>query len=189
MTHYEGILVSWNDHVNSAAMGAEIQGDEMLLNVYVPSNTYMNLKEERHFTYSLTDDRELFYKSTLTGHHDDICELGCSDLIEKDGFYYPVKASVTYFCQVEGENRVKKEDEFGATEIFQFKAKILDKKGSGENIDREDPVVDALVYASRYHIGDEEQKIEIREKVLQILEGVEGHVADMVSEYVKEDGT
>ncbi|MGM0509678.1 MAG: DUF447 domain-containing protein [Thermoplasmatota archaeon] len=205
MTHYEGILVSWNDHVNSAAMGADIEGDRMLLNVYVPSNTYLNLKEEGRFTgkpvgspdtyraepskftYSLTNSRELFYKSTLTGHHDDVCELGCSDLAKKDDFYYPTSASVTYFCKVESEKKVKKKDGFGETDIFRFEARILEKEGDGVYIDRDDPVVDALVYASRYHLGDEEQRAKIRKKVQDILKGVEGDVADKVRDYVKEE--
>jgi len=185
MTHYEGILVSWNDHVNSAAMGAEIEGDQMHLNVYVPSNTYLNLNEAGRFTFSLTNSRELFYRSALIGHHNDVCELGCSDLAKEDEFYYPVSASITYFCEVEEEKKIKKKDEFGETVVFRFKAKIMKKEGGGEYIDRDDPVVDALVFASRYHLGDEEQRAKIRKKVQDILKGVDGDVADKVREHVK----
>lgn len=187
MTHYEGILVSWDGHVNSAAMGAEIEEENIVVNVYIPSNTYLNLKEEGRFTYSLTGDRELFYTSALTGHHDDVCELGCSDLAKKDDFYFPTKASRTYFCEVLDQERITERDEFGTADIFQFKGKILRREGDGDHLGREDPVIDALVHASRYHLGDKEQKERIRKKVIEILRGEKGDVARKVREYVGGD--
>ncbi len=185
MVHREGILVSWNHHVNAAAVGADIEKDEISFRIYKPADTAKNLEHNSRFTYSLTDTPELFYKAALTGADSSSGELDSEEIKEEDGFYYPVKATQTYFCKVTRITNDTVTDEYGTSDIRYIKAEILYHKGKGSYIQRKNPLVDAMVHASRYRIAnDEAMKERIRRKVTEILKDEKGELADKIRKKV-----
>ncbi len=185
MVHREGILVSWNHHVNAAAVGADIEKDKMSFRIYKPADTAKNLEHNSRFTYSLTDSPELFYKASLTGADSSSCELDSEEIKEEDGFYYPVKATQTHFCKISKITPGVVTDEYGTSEILDLEAEILSHKGKENYIQREDPLVDAMVHASRYQILDAPaMKDRIRRKVTETLKDERGELADKIREKV-----
>ncbi len=123
----------------------------LLFFLYFPSDTARRLDEGIPFTFSLTNDPELFYRAALTGHDEpNMPELDLHDLEEKgERYLYPSKASKTYFCEVKRTEVIKETDQYGEAKIKLIEGKILEKKGEGEYIGRENPLVDAMVHASR----------------------------------------
>ncbi|MEF8832946.1 MAG: DUF447 domain-containing protein, partial [Candidatus Thermoplasmatota archaeon] len=150
MSYYEGILITTDDRSNAAAIGAEIKGDKIGCQVYLPSDTGRRLDEGVRFTYSLTKDPELFYKAALTGHDEpDMSELTAKDLKnEGEDFFYPSEATKIYFCEVKRTKKITEKDEYGEAKIKLIEAEVLKEKGTKEYIGRENPFVDAMVYAS-----------------------------------------
>ncbi len=184
MEYREGILVSEGGWVNAAAIGAEISEKHIFFAIYRPSDTAANLEENMRFTFSLTDDPWLFYKAALTGHNTPFPELSEDELKGCPPFIYPSKATCIYFCRVNKISRERKKDEYGLASLYKVTADILEKRGEENYIGRDNPLVDAMVYASRYHIANKRQKDIIRNKIGQILEGIDDRLADKVKIYV-----
>ncbi len=187
MAYYEGILVTKENRPNAAAIGAEIDADKIGSQVYFPSDTARRLDEGIPFTFSLTNDPELFYRAALTGHDEpNMPELDLHDLEEKgERYLYPSKASKTYFCEVKRTEVIKETDQYGEAKIKLIEGKILEKKGEGEYIGRENPLVDAMVHASRIFVADGKQKENIRKKVNSILAETESDLKQKILDSVE----
>lgn len=186
MTHHEGILVTWNRSINVSACGAEIEGDEIKLRIYEPSDTASNLEIDSRFTFSLTDDPSLFYKAALTGQNSPgVQELDDEELACEDDFLHPEYASQVYLCRVEGMDEECESDSYGVVDILAVSGKVIDKKGEGPFIEREDPLVDAMVYATRLHVADEEQRDELKQKIKDILKGEENDIAEKILDHLE----
>ncbi len=187
MSYYEGILVTTDHRPNAAAIGAEIEGDRIGSQVYLPSDTARRLDEEVRFTFSLTTDPGLFYKAALTGHNEpDKAELESQNLKDEgDDFIYPSKATKTYYCEVKRTKMITEKDDYGKANIKLIEAEILKEKGVGEYIGRENLLVDAMVYASRMFVADEEQKEKIRERVKSVLEDTESDLKEKILDFVE----
>ncbi len=185
-------MVSWNHHVNAAAIGVGIDMNrrELTFRVYHPSDTARNLGVCANFTFSLSDSPELFYKAALTGNNGPGSELSPDELVTEDGFYYPRDASRIFFCRLESTVSGFANDKYGRTPYGEHKAYILGTKGEGVYIGRENPYLDAMVHASRYHIvTDEGLRDEIRRKVIDILKDEKGGLADRIILHVEGDVT
>lgn len=187
MSYYEGILITTDNRPNAAAIGAEIEDDKIGSHVYLPSDTGRRLNEGVRFTYSLTKDPELFYKSALTGHDEpDVPELSTENLKKQgEGFFYPSEATKIYFCEVNRTRKITEKDEYGEAKIKLIEAKVLKERGNEEYIGRENPFVDAMVYASRMFVADEEQKERIEKRVNSILEETESDLKRKILEFVE----
>ncbi len=187
MSYYEGILVTTNHRPNAAAIGAEIEGDRIGSQIYLPSDTARRLDEDVRFTYSLTSDPRLFYKAALTGHDEpEKPELEPQNLkAEDDDFIYPSGATKTYFCEVKRTKIITEKDDYGKANIKLIEAEVIKKKGTDEYIGRENPLVDAMVYASRMFVADEEQKEWIREKVKSVLEDTDSKLKGKILDFVE----
>lgn len=187
MSYYEGILVTEGYRPNAAAIGAEIDGDKIASQIYLPSDTGRRLDEEVRFTFSLTTDPDLFYKAALTGHNEpNMPELSFESLKYGDeDFLYPSKASKIYFCEVKRTEKITEMDKYGEAKIKLIEGKILDERGPDEYIGRENPLVDAMVYASRMFVAGEEQQERIREKVKSILEDDESDLKEKILDFVE----
>ena len=186
MTYFEGIIVSKNHKVNVSAAGAELEKGIMKMRIYRPSDTAKNLENYNKFTFSLTADPDLFYKAALRGQNDPkIQELDDEELVRNNEFLYPEKASIVYFCKIKDREEISEKDKFGEVKILEIKAEIIDKKGSGDYIQRENPLVDAMVYATRKHVADEGQIEKIIEKVKNLLKDEEGELASKIIAYVE----
>jgi len=187
MPYYEGILVTANHRPNAAAIGAEINDDLIRSRVYLPSDTARRLDEGVRFTYSLTTDPELFYKAALTGHNEPgISELSTEDL-KDDGrdYLYPLEASKIYFCEVKLTHMITETDKYGEANIKNILAKVIKECGTEEYMGRENPLIDAMVYASRIFVADEGQKEYIRKKVKSILEDVESDLKQKILDFIE----
>ncbi len=187
MSYYEGILVTTDHRPNAAAIGAKIEGETIESRIYSPSDTAQRLDEGIRFTFSLTTDPELFYRASLTGHNDpDISELSTGDLKEEGrDFIYPSEATKTYFCEVKSTERIKERDKYGRANIKLIEGEILKERGVEKYIDREDPLVDAMVHASRMFVADEGQKEQIRKKVKFILQDNESDLKQKILDFVQ----
>ncbi len=187
MSYYEGILVTTNQRPNAAAIGANIEGDRIENQVYLPSDTARRLDEDIWFTYSLTTDPGLFYKAALTGHNEpDKAELDSRNLkAEGEGFIYPADATKTYFCEVKRTKMITEKDDYGKANIKLIEAEILKERGVEKYIGRENPLVDAMVYASRMFVADEKQKERIRERVKSVLEDNESNLKGKILDFVE----
>jgi len=187
MSYYEGILVTTNHRHNAAAIGAEINDDIIVSQIYLPSDTSRRLDEGVRFTYSLTTNPELFYKAALTGHNDpDMSELSSTELKEEEGgFFYPVEASKSYFCKVKSTKMITETDEYGEAKIKLIAAQTLKERGAEDYIGRENPLVEAMVHASRMFVADKEQKKHIRNKVKSVLDGVESDLKQKILDFVE----
>ncbi|MBS3816988.1 MAG: DUF447 family protein [Candidatus Thermoplasmatota archaeon] len=187
MAYYEGILTSTNHLINSAAIGAEIKEDKIVCEIYRPSDTARNLDENKRFTFSLTADPTLFFKGSLTGHNDpDYEEIGEEELKKEEDFFYPVNSTKTYFCRVKDIDEKKVRDEYGGSELKKVTAPIIEEKGEKNNyIGRKNPLVDAMVHATRIYVADERQKKKIREKVREILKDNESELKKKILEFIE----
>ncbi len=187
MTYYEGLLLSEDDRINLAAIGAEIEDSKLGCQIYRPSDTARNLKKGFRFTYCLTDDPSLFFKGALTGHDDpDYSEIDEDRLKEEEGLSYPKKATRVYFCDVERTTEIKEEDEYGEARIKLVEAKILEKKMQGEYIGRENPLIEAMVPASRMYVAEGEQKSTLERKVKTSLPESDSDLKDRILDFVEE---
>ncbi len=186
MTYYEGILVANGSSINAAAIGAEIDEGSIGSQVYKPSDTARKLKDGSRFTFSLTDKPELFYKVALAGHdRPQRSELSKDDLVKDGGFFYPKDATRIYFCEVKRTRTIKEKDEYGDTEIKLVEGEVLEKRGDGDHIGREEPLVDAMVYATRMYVADEEQKKSIKEKVEDVLAENDSNLKKKILDFVE----
>ncbi len=187
MSYYEGILITTNHRPNAAAIGAEINGDRIGSQIYLPSDTARRLDEGVRFTYSLTTDPELFYKAALTGHNEpDITELSIDNLKDEgQEFLYPLNANKIYFCQVERTKMITEEDKYGKAEIKLVESKVLKEKGTEEYIGRENPLVDAMVHASRMFVANEKQKKCISKRVRSILDDNESDLKRKILDFIE----
>lgn len=188
MTCYEGILVSRNSVVNAAAIGAKIEVPRIEFGVYMPSDTARNLDREVRFTYSLTKDPSLFFKAALTGHDDPkINEINKRELIVDGDFIYPKNAGKVYFCEVEETSKKTVQDKYGSSEIKEVKGKILEARGEEKRyLDRGDPLVDALVHASRICVADESQKRQLYSKIKSRLKDSESTFKEKIIDFSEE---
>ncbi len=187
MTYYEGILVSSGESINSAAIGAEIEDSTLGCQIYRPSDTARNLNEGSRFTFSLTDDPLLFFKGALTGHDSPTEEeIEPEDLEEKDGFYHPEEANRVYFCEVKKFGEMSQEDEYGEAKIKLVEAEVLDVEGEDDHIGRDDPLVDAMVHATRMYVADEAQREELEKKIREVLSDIDSRLKDRIIRFVKE---
>ncbi len=194
MVYHEGILVSSNEVINSAAIGAEITRSRIRCNIYKPSDTARNLEIGSEFTYSLTDDICLFFRSALTGRNKpDQAELTEEELHSQKGFFYPKRAASVYFCRVEDLTVKEIRDEYGEAEIKKIEGNILWKEEmrEAEPLDRDDALIDAMVHASRLSIADEKQREGLREKIKTILRSTgdecddERDMINKINEYIE----
>ena len=186
MSYYEGILISSNKVINASAVGAEVKDDKLLLKIYHPSDTTRNLGLDSKFTFSFTDDLELFYKASLTGHDEpNEAELSEDSIFERNGYYYPKKATKTYFCKVIDVKVTEGKDEFGGYTIKRIRAKINYEEGEGKNLSRKNPYLDSMVYASRIPVSNNEQKTKIKKKVNDLLENKNDELAKRIIEYIE----
>lgn len=186
MPRYEGILVTWNSHLNTSAAGALIENDIIKLDIYHPSDSARNLRSRPEFTFSLTDEPSLFYKAALTGtNKSKYQEISEENMEEHADFYYPKKASVIYCCRVSDQHEHKINDRFGKSVISKVQGEIVIKIGNGEFIQRENPLVDAMVYATRVPLVDGEQKEDLKEKIYKTLENQEDEVAKKILDYIE----
>ncbi len=186
MPRFEGILVTWNAHLNTSAAGAVIEKDTINLDIYHPSDSAMNLQGHPKFTFSLTDDPSLFYKAALTGSNKpDFQEIPEDNMERHAGFYYPKDASVIYCCKVVDHNEYKIQDQYGTSVISKIKGTVVKKIGAGEFIQRETPSVDAMVYATRIPLTHGEQKEMLKEKIYKTLENQEDEVAKKILDYIE----
>ncbi len=186
MKRYEGILVTWNSHVNSSAVGARIKEQLIELDIYHPSDSARNLQDHPKFTFSLVDDPDLFFKAALEGQDQPgYEEISPKSIMEKAGFYYPKKASLVYLCEVFELSDYEIEDELGGATISKIKGRIIEKFGEGGYIEREEPLVDAMVYATRVPLAKEEYKKKLKEKIYNILENKEGKTAEKILDYLE----
>ena len=185
MVHLEGVLVSWNHHINAAAMGVNIEDNKMSLRVYLPSDTGNNLELNKKFTYSLTDDPELFFKAALTGANTGFSELEDNDIESEGCYFFPKKATQTFFCEADEIVKRTIKDRYGTSDVLDITALITGKKGEGEYIQRENPLIDAMVHATRYPIvEDEPTRDEIRRAVKTILVNEDGELARRIRKKV-----
>lgn len=184
MEHLEGILVSVNEHINTSAAGADTEDSSMSFRIYSPSNTFSNLSKNDKFTFSLTDDPEQFYRGAVIGHNSDVQELP-DDELKKDGeFRYPKEATKVFFCNIVDREIKTIKDGYGEADVLFVKARVKKTKGRGHHIQRENPYVDALVHASRYHMSSPEQKKQLRRKVRIILKNKEDNLSQKILDYV-----
>ncbi len=186
MVHREGILVSTDGWVNTAAMGADVDEDLIRFRIFRPSDTAYNLKEKKEFTFSLTDDPMLFYKAALTGHNTQEPELEEDELIDEDGLYYPKKATRVYFCRVISTEDISIKDTYGSAEILTVEARILRHTGEADFIGRENPLVDIMVHLTRYIISDDDKKEAIEGYVKSILEKEDSPTAEKIAQWMEE---
>jgi len=186
MAWYEGILLTWNTHLNAAAVGALLEEDSIELKIYNPSDSAKNLKENNRFTFSLTDDPYLFYKAALTGHDTINFMEFEEDEIETEGeFFYPKKAARVHLCEVLEFNEVEIQDELGHSIVTNVSGHIIEKIGHGDYIQREDPRVDAMVHASRIPLAEGEYKKRLKEKIYKILKNQNDDLADKILKYIE----
>ena len=179
-------MVTWNSHINAAAVGAILEDKELKMKIYNPSDSARNLKLNRKFTFSLTDDPYLFYKASLTGWNTiGFQELNDHEIKTEGDFHYPSKSTVVYLSKLEDTRETIVKDVLGRSRITEVKAQIIKKIGEGEHIQREDPFVDAMVYASRVHLADEEYQKKLKEKIYTILENQEGPIKGKILGYVE----
>jgi len=186
MPRYEGILVTWNGHVNTSAAGALIENGSIELDIYHPSDSSRYLKENSEFTFSLVDDPALFFKAALTG----VNKPGFQEISEEAmdryfGFFYPKKASVIHLCKVKEIFEYKVEDKYGESVVSKIKGNVIKKFGDGEFIQRENPLVDALVYATRVSLVEGEQREKLKEKIYKCLETQEDETAKKILNYIE----
>ncbi|MEF8873127.1 MAG: DUF447 domain-containing protein [Candidatus Thermoplasmatota archaeon] len=176
MVYHEGILVSSNEVVNAAAIGADIETQKIRCRVYRPSDTARNLEPREKFTFSLTDDPSLFFKGALTGRDEpDNAELSEEELSRQDAFFYPDRATKVYFCRVESTSEKKITDRYGETRLKRVEGKVLfeEQKNKGQHLDRKNPLLDAMVHASRLPVADERQRKDLQKKVRSVLNSFE----------------
>lgn len=186
MVDHEGILVSWDPTINASAAGADRKGDHLHFLFYLPSDTGRVLTPGTHFTYSLCSGAELFYRAALTGTNaPDHQELEEDELAEKDGYIYPNAAEKVFFCEVASSYQRVERDVYGSAPVKVVEAKIKDEIGKGKGLTREDPLIEAMVHASRMHVADAEQKKELKEKIFDALDGKESPVASDIREFVE----
>lgn len=186
MTYYEGVLVTDHDSLNAAAIGAEIDEARIGCQIYMPSDTARKLEDDVDFTFSLTTDPELFYKAALTGHNDPETSELEKDSLEREGPYlYPEQATRTYYCRVESNKEITEEDEYGEARIKLVEGKVLEIEGDLEHIGRENPLVDAMVHATRMFVADREQRKAIKERVENILKGHEYDLKRKILDFVE----
>ncbi|MFW6040740.1 MAG: DUF447 domain-containing protein [Thermoplasmatota archaeon] len=185
MKKIEGILTSWNHKINVSAAGGHIKDKNITLCIYRPSDTARNLEENDIFSFSLTNDEELFFKASLTGRNDpEYQELSSDELIEQNSFMYPKQASITFFCKIDDRTETVEEDEYGKAMILEIESTIQKRIGMGYYIGRENPLVDAMVHASRIHLADEKQNERIKNKVKEILKNESSHIASNILKHV-----
>ncbi|GEM_PF-1675762 len=194
MVYHEGILVTSNEVVNAAAIGADIEASKIRCMIYRPSDTARNLESEKRFTYCLTDDPLLFFKGALTGNDEPKSpELSEEELCLQDDFFYPKKATKVYFCTVDSTFEKYIFDEYGEARLKGVEGTIIceNKIREAQPLDREDPLVDAMVHATRLSIADEEKKESLQGKIREILaaeESTKNHrkdVKDKIIEFVE----
>ncbi|MFP4608180.1 MAG: DUF447 domain-containing protein [Candidatus Natronoplasma sp.] len=195
MVYHEGILVSTDEKINAAAVGAEIEGSKLKCRIYRPSDTAENLEVGVRFTYSLTDDLSLFFKAALTGRDEPgLSELSEDEIRRKENFFYPEEATEVFFCKVEEVWEKKIRDEYGSARLKHVVAEIQSKETLREAapLNREESLLDAMVHASRLPIVDGEQKRTIRKKIDRGLASVnldpesrEGKIKNKIIDFVE----
>lgn len=186
MPRYEGILVTWNSHVNTSAAGADIDKDKIELEIYSPSDTARNLHATPSFTFSLVNDPTLFYKASLTGSNEPgFSELPENAVEERSGYYYPKDASVVHLCEVKEYSKHEIQDEFGKSVVFEVKGEVTKKIGKGEFIQRENPLVEAMVHATRLSLLEGKRKEKLRGKIYKTLENQNDELSKKILEYVE----
>ncbi len=186
MPIFEGILVTWNSHVNTSAVGADIEENQIEINIYHPSDTARNLRENHKFTFSLVNDPYMFYKASLEGIDEPgYNELGEDSMKCQDGFYYPIDASKVYFCEVSDRQNYEVEDELGTALVSKVLGSVVKKFGEGDYIQRENPLVDSMVYATRVPLAEGEYKKKLKEKIYKNLENQECELAEKLLDYIE----
>ncbi len=171
MTYHEGIVVSWDDFLNAAAMGGDLEGKSITLRVYRPCDTAENLSVGSRFTFSLSCSHELFYKAALTGHNrTGYSELDKDELQKSEGYFFPKHATKTYFCEVIDQEETHEKDEYGEARIKRIRGEILEERGEEKGLSREDPLLNAMVHATRLPLADERQKRLLTKKIESLLE-------------------
>ncbi|MFO7792397.1 MAG: DUF447 family protein [Candidatus Saliniplasma sp.] len=186
MRRYEGILVTWNSHMNTSAAGARLEEGFIELDIYHPSDSARNLRKNPRFTFSLVDDPSLFYKASLKGHDEPGYQELAEDLMEnKAGFYYPQTASIVHLCEVSDLQDYELEDELGKTTVSKVNARIIEKFGEGRYIQREDPLVDSMVYATRVPLAEGKYKEKLKEKIYKILENKEDKITEKILDLIE----
>ncbi len=186
MTHHEGILVTWNEHINASAAGADIEGHTISLDIYRPSDAAENLTSNDRFTFSLTDDPRLFFQAALTGHNSGKSELDDRELHHEEEFWWPKNATSVHLCSVEKREETKMSDEYGETRLLAVKGTIEERRSQGPYIERENPLVDAMVHASRLHVAEGMQKEKLKEKIKELLKNEDGKVVRDIIDYVED---
>lgn len=187
MVYLEGVLVTWEPSINVSAAGAEREDDGLNFHMYMPSDTARALSPGTSFTFTLTRDHELFYRAALTGMDEpSYQELEDEELIREDGHIYPREHGTVFFCEaVSSVTRVERDD-YGDAVVKLVRAEIKEKRGEGKSLNREDPLLEAMIHATRLHVADDEQSRKLERRIKGLLEGEEGTVAKKIMDYLEE---
>lgn len=172
---YETIVTTMNSLPNAAAIGIMLVDDTIQMKVFAGTNTYSNVKRNGRFAINFVneDQLDLLTKAALTGHNSKEREFPDECYLYDEGIPHLAQIKNYLLCEIEQSSEKQIEDKIGRCNVLKIRAKIL-KCVVGEDISpiimKENPLVEALIHATRYGISKGKVKLDYRKKVKYYLD-------------------
>ncbi len=172
---YETIVTTTNSLPNAAAIGISLIDDMIQMKVFAGTNTYSNVKRNRRFAVNFVskDQLDLLIKAALTGHGSKEREFPNEHYLYDEGIPHLIQVKNYLLCEVEQSTEKQMKDKIGRCDVLEIKARIL-KCIAGEDVSpiimKENPLVEALIHATRYSISKGKVKADYKKKVKYYLD-------------------
>jgi hypothetical protein len=180
---YEAIVTTNGPHVNAAAMGIRRVDDDFNLKIFELSNTFDNIAnyendpEGSRFAINLIDgsQMDLLCYSALRGWGSPIPEFPEEYYESSQNIPILKDAHVCILCEPIGSNLEEIKDEYGRTSRMDLTARVIEiivnDTDDFEPISRNpgDPLLDALVFATKFKISKGSMKDKCRNRVEELI--------------------
>jgi hypothetical protein len=181
---YETIVTTNGSHINAAAIGIRRVGEKLNMKIYELSNTFENFQkakergEDTRFAINIIDTSQLdlLCWAALKGWGSPIPEFPKDDFDTVSEAPIMKDAHVSIICQPEEQEIETFKDSYGKSTRLKLTAKVIEIIVNDEDdftpISRspEEPLIEALVYATKFKIAKGAMKDKCRGRVEELLE-------------------
>jgi len=175
---FECIVLTKNNHINAGAFGISEEDGKYNLRVFEDTNTFENLQRHSRFSinYVSWSQLHLLLQCALIGHNDDTQELPPSFIAFWEEIPY-LKDTKTVFVEIERREIRELTDWVGSARYMALTCRKVRETGyTDDPISREKqvPILECAVLATKYWYATDNAKVEIRKKVQTMLQEMAG---------------
>lgn len=156
---------------NAAALGIVWDGLAFTMKVFKGSDTFRNLRGLRRIGVNVVtlDDVHLIARSALIGWNTDEQEFVREDYVYTRGFPFLKDAAIHIDCSVDDWIENYGTDELGSYHISNLRAvperSRVNREGASPIRRDDSPIMEAMIFVTRWHVTEGKTKVFLREKV------------------------